>query len=159
MYPWGLSWLLGHYSAIAEGVGIMAVGRRSIVWVDAAGGTRLVQLTTSADASALQNAIAAHSNAAVQQLWEGALVLPGAPAPVAAEYLSTRDYARLVYQTAAGDQVSLLVPAPMADVFRADGQTVDPSAVADITAAAMDLLVTQAGTPVTGLVAGIRGRS
>jgi biotin carboxyl carrier protein len=137
----------------------MSTQRQSTVWVDAQGKTTARLTTTSAGAVAVVAAIAALSNAAVQETWEGPLTAVAAPTPTAADKISVRDSAELVYSTAAGSLVKVSIPAPQAAIFMADGETVNPAAVAALTALVLANVVTPAGVAVTAYVAGTRAHT
>lgn len=132
--------------------------QRSIVWVDANGNTTQTLPRGSAVLTALQSALLAASNADVQQWFEGAVTVTVSPSPVVADYISVRDRAKLIFQTAGGTIVTLVLPSPQAGIFLADGQTVDPAnpAVIAIVTAAMAVLVDTAGNPVTIFLGGTR---
>lgn len=136
----------------------MPVQKRTTVYVDAGGRTRACLLVSSAGAGSVQTEILALSNADLQQSWEGDLTLNAAPAPVAAVYDRVVDTATLLYQTAAGQLIKVVIPAPHSAIFEADGETVDPAQVTALTAAVLADLVTPAGTALTAYVGGTRSR-
>lgn len=129
--------------------------RRYVVWVDANGYTRLALLNGNAGLGAVQAALAAQSNAAPLNCVESALTVY-TPAPPGGVYRTVGDAAILTYQDAGGDLVDITLPAPLASVFLADGQTVDSAAIAAVSAAVIGTVVTGAGNPVTAYVAGTR---
>lgn len=131
--------------------------RRYMGWADAAGGSATTIATGNATLAALMAALAGKSNASVATWTEGGVNV-AAPAPVAADYISVRDQAVLIFADAAGALTQLTLPAPVASIFMADGQTVDPAQVTAITAAAIGTLVTGAGGVVTNYVGGYRRR-
>lgn len=136
----------------------MSTQRRTTVWVDANGATRAFLLNTSSGAASVQAAIAALSRADVEQYWEGDLVAPGSPAPVAATYQSVRVVAELLYQTASGALQKVLIPAPTSAIFMPDGETVDPTAIAALTVLVLANVTTADGTALTAYVAGVRSK-
>ena len=60
--------------------------RRYIVWIDAAGHTRLTLVNTATGGAAIEAALAAVSNAAVLNSLDGALTVHMLPLPSAAVY-------------------------------------------------------------------------
>lgn len=128
---------------------------RSVAWIDAGGRTRQTITRTSTTASAIMSTLQGHSNAGVLEWFEGPdnqLFGTG----VNATFPDVADAAILTFTTAIGTLVTLTLPAPKLAIFMADGATVNPSAIADIIAAALANLVDGAGNPVTAYVAGIR---
>jgi hypothetical protein len=124
---------------------------------DAAGRTRIA-LAHLADAALATDGIAAFvlaSNGDWSVYWAGT-ALSQVPAPTAADYPSVADEAVLVYTDAAGLVARVTILAPVAAVFLADGQTVDPADPTGIIAAWLAILVTPSDTPVTSFVAGYR---
>jgi len=100
-------------------------------------------------------AIQGVSNSDVQEWWEGTdHVL--SPLPVFATYPDVSDAARLTYTDAGGSLANLTVPAPQSGIFLADGVTVDPTAIAVLTAACVGNLCSGAGGLVTAFVSGVR---
>lgn len=83
---------------------------------------------------------------------------PAAPAPTAAIYAGVTDRAELLFSTAAGGYYKVQVPAPVASLFLADQETVDPTAAATIITEAIASVVTPDGTALTAYVAGTRLR-
>lgn len=134
----------------------MPTQRMTTVWADAGGRTTTNLLTTSAGAAAVQAAIAAKSNAAILLDWEGPLNVNPSPAPVTASLPDVGDLAVLTFTTAAGSYVKVVIPAPQASIFLADGETVDITQITAIISAVIANTVTTAGVPVTAYVGGIR---
>ena len=132
---------------------------RSTIWIDAAGKTRQTILRGSATLAPVALALAGSSNADFQRDWEGLTIVNGAPAPINAQYNSVNDYATLVYATAAGNLVYVTLPAPVAAVFLSDQETVDPVAIATITAAVIATVIDASASPVTAFVGGYRRSS
>lgn len=139
-----------------EGRCTLAVVRRYQVWIDANGATTLTLANGSASLTTLIGDIKAQSNADVLNDVENTLFVNGAPAPGVATYQSVRDSAKLVFTTAAGNVVTLTVPAPKSSFFLADQETVDPTAAATIIAAALLVLTDEAGNAVTAFQGGFR---
>lgn len=133
----------------------MPTRKASVVWADAGGRTRTTQIITAAGSAAVLAALKAQSNADWMQQWEGDL-LAQVPAPVAAPYQDASDAAVLYFQTAAGATVKVTLPAPVAAIFLADGESVDPAAIAAIIAAVIADCVTADGTAITAYVGGLR---
>lgn len=148
----------GHSSISAEGVGgpdEVATTRQTTVWLDAGGRTTAILLTTNAGAAVVNASVASFSNAGIQQAWEGPLVV-AVPAPVAAQYPGVLDRATLFFSTAAGSVVKVQIPAPLASIFLADQETVDPAVIAALIALVIANVVTDAGVPVTSYIGGTR---
>jgi len=101
------------------------------------------------------SALAAQSNAVVQDFWEGTDVFPFL-VPVNALYPAVADYASLLFADAGGDETYINLPAPKAAIFLADGVTVDPAAIAAIIAAAQSEIITASLSLVTTYLGGIR---
>jgi hypothetical protein len=98
-----------------------------------------------------------HSNADVLNWFEGPPTNL-TPSPVSAVFADVVDLARLTFADAGGNLATLALPAPQLAIFQADSVTVNPSAIADIIAAAVGHLHTAAGNPVTAFVAGVRNQ-
>lgn len=143
----------------------MADQTRSSVWVDFNGRTRQTivrgqdSLIVPGSLAAVEAALKAVSNADTQRCWQGPTQINGAPAPVAAVYQSVADYAVLVYQDAANELVYITLVAPQAGIFMTDGETVDPPAIAGVSAAVIGTVLTGGGGLVTAYVGGFRRRS
>jgi hypothetical protein len=132
----------------------LAVQRRSIIWVDAQGRTRLSVPTADPDSTAIMAALQNHSQASVIEWWEGPDIVLGGT-PLGGTYPSVFDSAELTFQGPSGN-VNLILPAPSLAIFKPDGVTVDPSAIADIISASTGHLATMSGALVTSFIAGIR---
>lgn len=130
--------------------------RRSIVWVDANGSTRQSLVRGNATLAGVQAALIAVSNADYQSQFEGTEHVNGAPAPISATYQPVGDYVPLVYSTAGGDLVYVTLPSPQAAIFLADQETVNPAAIAAVTAAIVGTVVDAAGNAVVAFVGGVR---
>lgn len=127
----------------------------SVVWADAAGNTTITRINSTAGATAIETAILAAINAGINAEWEGT-VNTSSPTPVAAPYQSVTQRAVLTFQTAGGNNVLLVLPAPQAGIFLPDGVTVDPSnaLVVALVAACVGALTDSAGNVVTTFIAG-----
>lgn len=117
------------------------------------GRTAQTQISTLAGAAGIQTALLNHSNAGITAEWEGTLTSPG-PAPTSAVYAGVQPMAELLFVDAFGNVAKLMLPAPTLGSFLADQTTIDPSAIADIIAAAIGSLITSSGNAVTAFVAG-----
>lgn len=128
---------------------------RSTVWVDVNGSTRQTILRGNATLSPVTTQLLALSNAAGFDCWEGP---PSGPfgSATAATYQTVGDYAELVYTDAGGSLVYITLPAPVASIFMADGETVDATAIASLTAAVVGLVLTGSGAAVSAFVGGVR---
>jgi len=138
---------------------LLADTTRSSIWVDAFGRSRQTIVRGNASLASVEAALLAVSNADTQRCWEGPTQVNPAPSPVAADYQNVADYAVLVYQDASGDLVYITVPAPQSTIFMADGETVDPPAIAGVSAAVIGTVFTAGGSLVTAYVGGFRRRS
>jgi len=137
----------------------VALTRRSIVWVDANGFTRQTLPVGNASLAGIQAALQGQSNADVANVFEGALTVNVTPTPVAAPLQSVLDSAQLVFSTTTSSLVTLTLPSPVASIFFADGETVDPAQIAAVIAAAVGTLQTVGGSTATAFVSGTRVRS
>lgn len=129
--------------------------KRYIVWIDVGGRTKATIPCTSTGASSIQAALLNHSNADVQEWFEGFDTVLF-PSPSAALYPDVIDVARLTFTDAFGSLANLTLPAPKSGIFLADGVTVNASAIADIIAAAVGNLCSSGGGTVASYVAGMR---
>src|SRR5215469_9313708 len=134
----------------------MPTQRQAIAWIDAGGRTRQTIFLASTTGSTLRAALLNHSNADVQDWFEGPDNFNLTPTPTNAAYPNVSDAARLIFADGSGNQASITLPAPQAAIFLADLTTVDPSAIADIITAATTYLVNSAGNIVTTYLAGVR---
>jgi len=137
----------------------VALTRRSIVWVDANGFTRQTLPVGNATLAGLQAALLAKSNADLANEFEGVLTVNTTPAPVAAALQSVLDAAMLTFSTTSSSLVTVTLPAPIASIFFADGETVDPAQIAAIIAAVVGTVQTVGGSTATAFVSGTRVRS
>jgi hypothetical protein len=133
----------------------MAAQSRSIVWIDIGGRTRQTVPCATPDNAAIMAALQNHSNAGIQTWFEGPLQVL-TPSPVATDFPDVADLARLTFTDALGSLATLALPAPQSTIFMADSVTVNPSAIADIIAAAVGHLCSAGGGTVTAYVAGTR---
>lgn len=131
---------------------------RSTIWIDANGRTRQTILRGNASLATVESDLLALSNADTQRSWEGPTAVNPAPAPVAATYQNVADYAVLVY-TDGTDLVYITLVAPQASIFLADGETVDPTAIAVLTGHVVGTVLTGSGSAVTSFVGGFRRRA
>lgn len=128
---------------------------RSTIWLDANGYTQIGMLRTNTGAGAIQAAIAAVSNAGLQQCWEGSQTVTGA-APTAALYQSGQQIVRLTFLCADGSEAVVKVFAPQSTIFLTDGVTVDPANanVATLIAACIGNLESATGALATAFLSG-----
>jgi hypothetical protein len=131
--------------------------KRSIVWIDAGGRTRQTIPCTSSGASSIMAALQNHSEAAVEEWWEGFANFLF-PLPTGGRYADVADFARLTFSDSSGSLANLTLPAPSASIFLPDGSTVDSSAIADVITAAIGNLCSEGGGTVSSYVAGMRVR-
>lgn len=133
----------------------MAAVMRQIVWIDAGGRTRVTVPCADPSLSTIMAKLQLHSNADVQQWFEGPPTIL-TPAPVSAAFPDVVDLARLTFTDAFGSLVNLALPAPQGAIFMADSVTVNPSAIADVITACIGHLCSAGGSTVTAYVAGLR---
>lgn len=114
-------------------------------------------LNPASSAAALSAAIQAATNANLYLATRGRPVV-GTTTPSDALYGPVQDMMNMVFVTAIPTQVQLSIPAPVAAVFGAGGQTVDPTnaLVAAIISAAVGTLTDINGNPVTAFVSGVK---
>lgn len=133
--------------------------RLILEWIDyAAGFLRAGSWLLPAGISgALIAALQAGSNSNLQYATRGAPIV-GVTTPTDTLYGSTQDVAVFVFQTAALNQIPLVLPAPVASVFGSGGQTVDPSDpfAAAIIAAAVGNISDVNGNVATAFVSGAK---
>jgi hypothetical protein len=133
--------------------------RRYMTWIDTAGHTRLTFLQSGAGAATVEAALLAQSNANVLNSEDAALTVNSTPSPVAAVYAAVGDSAALTFTSAGGQLTVVQLPAPKAGIFMADGETVDPAAIAALTAAVVGTVQTAGGGLVTAFVSGVRRKT
>ena len=128
---------------------------RSILFVDAAGGSTITLIRSSTGGAAIQTALLNHSNADWFNEWEATLNVNLAPAPVVAEYQSVSQEAALVFLCADGTTARVNLLAPKLAIFLADGITVDATTIPDIVAACVGNLLSATLSPATSFLSGI----
>lgn len=128
------------------------VGR---VWIDFPGNTRLQTLLTSSGDTTLAAAAKAVSNADSLYEWDGTYNI-FLPVPAMATYETVYDVANLTFSTGAGNLVTYKIYAPQQAIFLADSETVDPTTITTVIAAAIATLVDTSGNPVVSYVSGTR---
>lgn len=128
--------------------------RAGLIWVDAQGENVLHVLKTASGVGGIEAALVGHSNGFVAQCWEGlAEVLTGTTSTD--QYPTVRITAELTYGDAVGGTVNIYLPSPQASVFVSGTDTIDPTAVADVTAVCIGNLLTNTGNTVTHFIGGI----
>jgi len=135
--------------------------KTGLIWSDANGMTRLLTFcTVGINPSGIIVAMEAASNGDWSTTWTGVL---GAQAPSVANatYNSVLDAAILSFETAAGNIVTIRVPAPLLSDFGADQQTVDPADanVAALIVACLANLADSQGNPVVSYLGGFYNRT
>lgn len=133
--------------------------RQAVVWVDAGGRTRQTVFVVNGSGSDLRAKLLGHSNADVQDWFEGTDNFNSSPSPVLMPFPDVIDSAKLVFADGSGNEASLTLPAPISSIFLADETTVDASAIADVITSATTYLVNSAGNTVTTFVGGFRTTS
>lgn len=128
-------------------------------WEDNAGGFLRASnwVFATPGLATLEAAIQACSNADLLYATNGIpTVSSGAPGP--GTYNLTTDVAVLIFATAAGSNVRVVIPGPDISVFGPDTNVVDPTAttVAALIAAVTGTLGDSAGNVVTGYVSGVK---
>lgn len=110
--------------------------KAGLVWVDAQGQRVLNVITSDTGVGPIETSLAAHSNAAIIECWEGPDEVYAAT-PVVADYTTVRVTVVLYFRSSvSGSRVNLFLPAPDIGIFLSDGTTVDPTAISDVIAAA-----------------------
>jgi hypothetical protein len=130
--------------------------RMYLVWVDVNGFTRLTLINTTTGAATIMTDLVAVSNADWLNLNETGFTVNGAPSPTAATFQRVSDSAMLLFQTGAGQQIKLQLPAPQLGIFQADTVTVNSAAITTLIADCIGVLATPTGTPAVAFVAGLR---
>jgi hypothetical protein len=119
--------------------------RATLVWTDAQGEATVRVTTTDTGIGGIETALSNHSNAVVVTCSEGVLEVYSVT-PIVATYSTVRVTAQLNFASATGSLGRLWLPSPKSDIFLSDGDTVDPSAITDITSAAIGHLICGDGT-------------
>jgi hypothetical protein len=133
----------------------MADRASAVVWADATGRSRLTIIKAATNPCTILNQLAAVSNAFPLSNFDGTIDPPiGGPA-VAAQYQAVNQWVRLVFQTGLSKQVGLTLPAPVASIFQADLQTVDPATIPALIAACVGNLSDGNGTVATAYLSGM----
>src|SRR5579863_2339040 len=116
-------------------------------WTDSQGRGRVTLARTLAGATSIENDLNALSQAQIdwctQGVYETYTVTPGG-----GQYPSVNDWVALLFQTTAGTQVRLTLPAPSTSIFQADGQTVNPAMISTLITDCVGNLTDDAGNVV-----------
>lgn len=99
----------------------------STVWIDANGNRTITKINTTGGYTGFLGNLLSLSNAALDRYWESATSINLVPSPVAAAFQSVVDRAAFIYQCADLTLVTVIIPAPKASIFMADGETIDAS--------------------------------
>lgn len=130
----------------------------SIVWIDPHGKSRITHYPVTGVTADMQPFVAPWSYARALWSWNGPTVA-GSPTIPPSDNFNMGDYAHLVFQTAAGAQLSFKIYCPQVNVFLPDLATVNPSGPASsVIAALIGNLCSVDGSPATLYVNGTRGR-
>lgn len=130
-----------------------------MVWVDATGKTRMTIIETAVtNGSAIQAILQGVSNSQCNLEWHGTKNLAfGVPTP--AQYENVQDSADLLYASSVDGSITrLCLPAPHANIFLADQETVDPTAIAVVLGIVTGDLLTGTGQTVDTYLGGTRRR-
>lgn len=130
----------------------MALGN-AIIWIDAQGQRVLHVVTVASAVGSIETALLNHSQADIVQQF-GGTVANASVAPGVATYPTVRVTAVLYFADATGSIGKLFLPAPDANIFLPDGDTVDPTAIPDIISAAVGQLLAGSGSPVVAFTGG-----
>lgn len=129
----------------------------STLWLDARGYSRVGLIrTVSSGVGPILTPLQAVSNASWTQCWEGPQSVQAVP-PIAAPYESGLQVARLVFASASGEEVAVLIYAPKIGIFLPDGVTVDignPQVVALVGQVLINGAV-PSGAPITHFISGM----
>jgi hypothetical protein len=130
---------------------------RSTIWIDAQGRTQQTIFTTSAGGGTIETDMAALSNAAVLNSWEGAPAGPSGATTIGT-YQTVRDYVLVQYINADLTVSTLSIPAPLIGIFLSDGVTLDTAnaGVLTLTGAVIGSLLGASGSPATAILGGTR---
>jgi len=114
----------------------MPVARQNVTFRDAKGNTSRMSFFVDGATAALQATAAVAVITPLQALSNAIISSTSGPATgvptevvygTAADYQSVEDKAIMTFQTSTGDIHRFQVPAPLASIFLADGETVDPA--------------------------------
>lgn len=130
--------------------------RRSTAWIDVSNRTRQTILTSVAGAPATALALAAKSNAAELNHFEGPYLPAFVVVPSNLQYSAVADYAALLFADAAGETAQITLPAPQLGIFQADGMTVNSAAIAALIAAVGLECLSASGGLLTTFLGGVR---
>lgn len=136
----------------------MANVNRSVLWVDAAGGSTISLIRAVTSAASIETELLAVSNADWFNEWEGTLNINLTPSPVAAEYQSVSQQATLVFLCADNTTARVNLIAPKLSIFMADGVTVDPTTITSLIAACVGTLLSATLSPAVAFQNGILGK-
>lgn len=134
---------------------------RSTIWFDLQGRTRqtitrgIDSLIGGATLQSVQDDVGALSNADWTRYWQGTETNQ-TPGPPGGTYIAVGDYAELVFAAGDGSQLYLTIPAPLASLFLADGETVDITQITTLISDVTACLITATGAHPTTYVGGIR---
>lgn len=126
------------------------------VWIDTTGRTRLTVIKATTNPCTILNAAVACSNAGVLYNWDG--TIDGAiGSSTAAQYQAVQQWVAMLFQTAAGTNLRMTIPAPSLSILKADKKTVDPSNtnVSTLVTACLGNLSDGGGSPATVFLGGI----
>lgn len=127
--------------------------KAGLIWTDAQGERVVHVITTSTGVGAIETALQGHSQAGIIECWEG-LDEFLSTAPGTGQYVTVRVTAVLEFTDGMGSSGKLFIPAPDSSIFIAGGDTVDPTAVADVIAAAVGNLICGSGNVATAFTGG-----
>lgn len=135
--------------------------KTGVIWGDVNGFSRLLTINTATiNPLTLLNAMHAASNGDWTGYWVNTFNAQ-AGTTFNATYNSVLDTAVLSFETAAGNIVTLRLPAPLLGDFKADQQTVDPAApaVTFLIASCLAQLTDPGGNPVVTYLGGFYQRT
>ena len=127
-------------------------------YIDVNGQLRTTQIVGASTLAVVRGQVLLLTNSDEATDSEAPITVNPTPNPVAATYQSVTDIARLLFLTSAGTIVTINVPAPLASMFMADGETVDPTSVAGLLTAATGVVSDLSGNTVASYVGGTRGK-
>lgn len=139
----------------------MARNRLVLEWIDAAGGFMRSGgfIDSSFPLATLASAVANASNANLAFATDGLPFISSVAAVPGVTWYLTTDTAVLIFATAVGTYVTLIIPAPDQSMFLPGGTVIDPSAAksAAVITAVIGSLMDPAGNLVTAYVQGSKG--
>lgn len=128
-----------------------------LVWVDYQGHTTATRLIQGSVTTQIATDLEALSECVITAYWAGEVHFNSSFGTSTNLYSGVDDYAEFVFADADGNRASVICPAPITDIFLADGSTVDPANSDVITLVGdclSDLVVPSSGAPLDSFIMG-----